>query len=280
MRTLLWSTAPWLLGLATCVSASAQTETQTRERGRADQGGDRQAGKQETIRGVIAGVTVAGEMAINYRTNRAEAVEMTYLTVIGSPVHGKMHGQGSTATTGEDRREGRENAAARSGEERERGRGGRSGRANRHRHNVYVVWLTPNTKVCEANLPGQGQVNTRNNEQESAQKSNELNWEELEVGDPVEVTFTRREGSDTTGGGNLGVSHEGTPGARKHGRHRTYMGTATSISILPESESHHGGAGSGQGQGSRSGSDQGAGSDRGSGGGQDSGSNRDRSRDQ
>jgi hypothetical protein len=219
MRTLLVSVAPWLLSLATCLSASAQTQTQPRSS--TDRGNDRNAGKQETIRGVIAGVTVAGEMAVNYRTNRAEAVEMSYLTIIGSPVRDKMFGK--------------ETSAARTSEERgrDRARGEPLRQAERHRHNVYIVWLTPNTKVLAANEPGTGQVNTRNNEQESAQRSKEMNWEQLEVGDHVEVTFTRREAtaSDT--------AVAGTAQSRKHGRHRTYFGDAVSVNILPESQSHH-----------------------------------------
>ena len=50
--------------------------------------------------------------------------------------------------------------------------------AGRHRHNVYIVWLTPNTKVCEASKTESGQASARG----AAPKPRELSWEQLEVG--------------------------------------------------------------------------------------------------
>jgi len=41
-------------------------------------------GERKVIRGVIAGVTVEGEVAIDFRTNRAATAEMSYLTIVGS----------------------------------------------------------------------------------------------------------------------------------------------------------------------------------------------------
>jgi len=253
MRTLLMGVTPWVVSLAACLSASAQNQDrnqnrerdrdQTQTQGQTRNDNDRHAGKQETIRGVIAGVTVAGEMAINYRSNRAEAVEMSYLTIVGSPEHGKMSGKDTaTARTGEERRD------------RDRDRGERSSMAGRHRHNVYIVWLTPNTKVCEANQSGSGQANARDSERGAASKPRELSWEQLEVGDHVEVTFTRREGTDSTASGPAQAT-SGTATSRKHGRHRTYFGDAVSITILPESQSQHYGYSPDQGRGERSGSD-------------------------
>ena len=66
----------------------------------------------------------------DYRTNRAVAAEGTFLTVVGSPT--KAHADANRAT-----------ATATATEER--------GSSNRSRHNVYIVWLTPKTKICEAN---------------------------------------------------------------------------------------------------------------------------------
>jgi len=253
MRTLLMGVTPWVVSLAACLSASAQDQDQNRQRDRDQQGQaqgqsrndkDRHAGKQETIRGVIAGVTVAGEVAVNYQSNRAEAVEMSYLTIVGSPEHGQRASQGTaTASTGTER-----------DRDRDRDRGDRSSRAGRHRHNVYLVWLTPNTKVCEAQQAGGGQANKQDSEKGSAQKPRELSWEELEVGDHVEVTFTRREGTDSAGSGQANAP-TGTASSRKHGRHRTYFGDAVSVTILPESQSQHYGYSPDKDRGERSGSD-------------------------
>jgi len=271
MRTLLKGVTPWVVSLAACLSASAQNQgrdqdqgrnrdrDQTQTQGRSRNDNDRHAGKQETIRGVIAGVTVAGEVAVNYQSNRAEAVEMSYLTIIGSPERGKMSGK-DTATTrsgGErDRDRDRDSATARSREQgdRDRDQGEKSAMSSRHRHNLYIVWLTPNTKVCEANQAGGSPANTRDTEKDSAQKSREMSWEQLEVGDHVEVTFTRRESSDSTGSGQA-HARTGTASSRKHGRHRTYFGDAVSVTILPESQSQHYGSSSDKGRGERSGSD-------------------------
>src|SRR5262249_36731651 len=137
--------------------------------------------------------------------------------------------------------------------ERERERGDQSRMGGRHRHNVYIVWLSPNTKVCMANESGKGQETARTTERESGQKSTEISWENLEIGDHVEIMFTRREGTDSTGAAAEGAS-SGTSWSRKHGRHRTYFGDATSITILPESESHHYGYSSERGRGEDKGS--------------------------
>jgi len=232
------------------VSASAQNQdrAQGRERdqsqtqGQSRNDNDRHAGKQETIRGVIAGVTVAGEMAINYQSNRAEAVEMSYLTIIGSPEHSKMSGKDTaTARTGDER-------------ERDRGQGNQSAMTRRQRHNIYLVWLTPNTKVREANQAGGDRSNTRDSAQAAGQQAREMPWEQLEVGDHVEVTFTRREGVESTGSNQANTS-SGTAWSRKHGRHRTYFGDAVSINILPDSQSQRDGYSSDKDRGEKAGSE-------------------------
>jgi hypothetical protein len=102
----------------------------------------------------------------------------------------------------------------------------RNGSSGRKRHNVYVVWLTPQTKICESNAqserPGAGQTQSLGDKREVA-------LDQLEVGDHVEVQFTRREDS----GASQSV-HQTEAMRRTHGRHRTYVGHAASITILPE----------------------------------------------
>ena len=47
--------------------------------------------KSETIRGVIAGVTLEGETAIDFASNCAETVATSFLTIVGSPMRDGMH---------------------------------------------------------------------------------------------------------------------------------------------------------------------------------------------
>jgi hypothetical protein len=156
-------------------------------------------GKRMTVRGVIAGVTVEGETAIDYATHRAMTVEASFLTIVGSPVQrdATSSGNQSQAT--------------------DRDRGGR------HRHNVYVVWMTPNTEISDATGGGDTSGDRSKNQGGTPVRTS---FDKIEVGDRVEVTLIRREQSNSAGG-----SPEAQRAAR-HGRHRTYFGNATSITIL------------------------------------------------
>ena len=89
---------------------------------------NQKAAETETIRGVIAAITAEGEVMFDYRTNRAVAAEAAFLTVIGSPVKAGGQQDDKAAATDTERR----------------------GSSGRQRHNVYNVWLTPRTKICEA----------------------------------------------------------------------------------------------------------------------------------
>lgn len=252
------SGASWLLlSGALCGIASAQTQGRTGTTGTQDRTGtsgfqnrtgatgtqnqaqfdsEQNAGKQETIRGVIAGVTIAGEMSINYKTNRAEAVEMSYLTVVGSPVH-----HGMRATRG---------GADQTGQARTRGDTDRSSMGGRHRHNVYITWLNQNPKIRDTSGGGADQANARSNDREAAARSGGMSWEKLEVGDHVEVTFIRRDMTDATASNAQAAPSATGPWSGKHGRHRTYFGDAVAITILPESATYHSDSGAGRGTGS------------------------------
>jgi hypothetical protein len=199
-----------ILALTLTTSTQAQQPTPRAADPRVQRSGDTQdrssiATETETIRGVVAAVTAAGEAMIDYRSNRAAAAGAAFLTVVGSPAHSVSGTKDRSATpTNESER---------------------SGSSGRKRHNVYIVWLTPQTKICEstaqsdraAQTPGQSQADKR-----------EIALEQLEVGDRVEVQFTRREDS----GQSLSV-HQNDTMRRTHGRHRTYVGHAPSITILP-----------------------------------------------
>jgi hypothetical protein len=170
------------LGLAIALSGVARADDK-------DDKGSQAA--PQTIRGAISGVTVEGEMAVDYKTNRAMSAEMSFLTVVGSPrddanTHSDS-GKSSDSKTGSDEK---------------------TGRMGRHRHNVYILWLSPKTKVHEAK---EGSTD--------GHQADASSFDKLEIGDHVEATFVPRE--------EIKSPHRG------HGRHRTYFGEAVSITILP-----------------------------------------------
>ncbi len=154
---------------------------------------------------MIAGVTAEGEAMFDYRANRAVAAEASFLTVVGSPVGM----QGNDA-----------NRAAGANEER--------GATNKKRHNVYIVWLTPRTKICEAT--GQHEKSPAQSETQRSEQKREAALENLEVGDHVEIQFTKNDESGSTG-----FAHQNQAVRSKHGRHRTHVGFATEVTILSAS---------------------------------------------
>jgi hypothetical protein len=164
----------------------------------------------QTIRGVIAGVTAEGEAMFDFRTNRAVAAEATYLTVVGSP----PKGEASDASRREPGDEVRRETAS---DDRNA--------SHRRRHNVYYIWLSPRTKVCE-DSSDHGQATTAKGNESSAQKK-EVAVDNLEVGDHVEIQFASNESWNSSH-----PAHQTDQMTRKHGRHRTYYGQATSVTIL------------------------------------------------
>jgi len=167
----------------------------------------------ETIRGVIAAVTAEGEVMFDYRTNKAVAAEASFLTIVGSPA--KMEGD-----------EAARNAA---------GSNEKGGAANRKRHNVYHVWLTPRTKICEATA--QGEKPAGGGEAQRSEQKREVMLDNLEVGDHVEIQFTKNDDSGSTGS-----AHQTEQMRKKHGRHRTHVGFASEVTILPAKDAGSHGA--------------------------------------
>jgi len=106
MRMRLVATFALALGLAAGLSARAD-----------DKESKSGASATQTIRGTVAGVTLEGEVAIDYKTNRAVESDMTMLTIVGSPVRSESNAQGEKP---------------------------------HRRHNVYVIWLAQGTKVKDA----------------------------------------------------------------------------------------------------------------------------------
>ncbi len=210
-----------ILSLAPVASALAQ---QQRERDTANPGQSAGVGQDrnqqtpaetETIRGVIAAVTAEGEAMFDFRSNRAVAAEAMFLTVVGSPAM-KSEGPAAERTGAAD--------------------SDRSGSARRKRHNVYYVWLSPQTKVCESSAASE----KAGQSQGAAGQKAEVALDRLEVGDHVEIQFTRREDSAGTQS-----AHQTEQMRNKHGRHRTFVGSATSVTILTAMDQGHENAGRG-----------------------------------
>jgi len=182
--------------------AGAKTENPT-----AGENRNQASSATETIHGVIAGITAEGEAMFDYRANRAVAAEAAFLTVVGSPT--RMRDSEATRSTGA------------ANEER--------GASNRRRHNVYIVWLTARTKICEANA--QNEKSGAGAETRQSEQKREVALDNLEVGDRVEIQFTKNDES-----GAIGFAHQTEQVRKKHGRHRTQVGFATEVTILPAKE--------------------------------------------
>ncbi len=168
----------------------------------AGQNQNQSASESETIRGIVAAITAEGEATFDYRTNRAVMAEAAFLTVVGSPVKAEAGDTGRRANANENER---------------------AGSAGRKRHNVYFVWLSPRTKICETSAE---HANSTQTQSQQAEKK-ECTLDQLEVGDHVEIQFSRRQESSANS-----VAHQTEQMRQKHGRHRTFVGNASSITIL------------------------------------------------
>jgi len=168
-----------------------------------DKPGEKGKSSETTIHGVVAGVTIEGE-TVDYKAKKAVEVEGAFLTVVGMPAH--HH----DASAGEKKGD--------------KAGGEKTGEAVHHRANIYHVWLTPRTKVC-----------TCCDESGKACEKKECGLDKLEVGDRVEVKFSRRDNSVGNVVANLTESMRA-----KHGRHRMYSVDAQEIIIQPAMHDGHG----------------------------------------
>jgi len=218
MRNLLAALGVFGLGIALGSAAWAQDDkkgtdnpAQKRDQDQnqnQDQDRNKNRSGPQTVRGVVAGITAEGELAIDYRTGRAVMVQAAYLTVVGSPA-GRQEGASKTSSKpGDPDRRDKDQAK------------GKDNDSDKDRDNVYIVWLSPRTKVYEASgdsgKPGQ---------------KKEAPLSRLEIGDPVEIQFNPREQSDADPGANQTEKMRS-----KHGRERIFVGDATEITILPSED--------------------------------------------
>lgn len=184
----------------------------------AQSGGQNQnqsASRVETIRGVIAAITTEGEVILDHRTNAAARAEGAFLTVVGSPEKGDASD--------------RERHASDSSNARHESSG-------KGRHSIYIAWLMPRTKICECadESAKSSQGERRNQGQGQTQNQNdrkEIAFDQLEVGDHVELQFSPGDESAS----NRGV-HQSPQMRQKHGRHRTFVGFATEITVVPRKD--------------------------------------------
>jgi hypothetical protein len=165
--------------------------------------GEKQASHtRQTIHGVVAGITAEGEVFFNHQTSTSTKAEAAFMTVVGSPTHGEAAAE-------------REHRAATTEKERSHAQVGE------RRHNVYILWLAPNTRICEMTREASGTEHAKKN----------VALDELEVGDRVEVAFVPEEQSASRAN-----VHQTEHMRGKHGRHRTHVGIASAITIMRPSE--------------------------------------------
>ena len=180
-----------------------------------DKDKDKGDSSARTICGVVAGVTAEGETVFDYKANRATTVEAAYLTVVGAPKDdmdkaGSDHNNNNAAADRNDKDRNSNNSA--------KANASASGTDHKRRDSVYIVWLSPKTKVCECS----------DSSGKKEDKKADVALDKLEVGDRVEIQFVRRD----TSSGNT-PAHQSDAMARKHGRHRMFVGDANSITIMP-----------------------------------------------
>ena len=203
------------MALALAMSPSPWAQEGQRSSGRDDP--KHRSAHSETIHGIVAGVTTEGEMVFDYRHNRAIEAEAAFLTVVGSPVKS-------------DKAETEHRDKARSDEQ--------HGRSGRRRHDIYIVWLTPKTKICECTEES-GQPKRNQNQASQKGDKKECGLDQLEVGDHVEIQFNRRDES-----GESRIAHQNERMRGKHGRHRTHIGYATEVTIMEPKDGEHARSGS------------------------------------
>jgi hypothetical protein len=210
MRGLFATAIAIALGLVLSTGASAQDKDAKDRPEKSSNRGSQ--GDMGTIHGVVAGVTVEGELVIDYKTKRAVEVDAAFLTVVGSPA--KWNEGSAEQKTGEK-------AIA----------DGKSGSTQGDRKNIYMVFLSPRTKVCECEeCEASGKP--------VAGKTKACDLDRLQVGDRVEIKYVRRDESTSTAGANH------TEGMRaKHGRHRILAVDAQEVTILPSKQEEHSSSG-------------------------------------
>jgi len=265
MRNRIAATATWGLALLLGLTASAQTGNSS-DQSKGQQGGSQASkdqdksqskdsnqaqGPSQTIRGELAGVSVVGETMVDYSSGRGVVAEFTYLTILGSSsdAHsgsgGQAHSSGDSKQANKDQASsGSQNQGDQSSKDqahKDHGNSDHSGGASaHHRRTVYQIAVGPETQVNDRTSKDSG------DQKGSARERSQAAMERLQLGDRVEVEFSRMKGSDqqNSGGGNANNNNAASSNQNRHGRHRIVRGVAKSITILSAPD-HGGNQGSG-----------------------------------
>lgn len=234
-------------------SKQQQQQAQQKFGAESDQQKSQAQGKKQTIKGKVAGVTSIGEAIIDPQSHRAVAVEVDYLTVLGSPEHGqgKLDHKDSDQTATKPRT----SPATSPGTD-------KSAQSGQGRDNVYLVAITPETSVRTTNKgvkqsqktggqqktdkPKTGQLQTG---KQKDQSSNQASLADLEIGDEVIIEFVdtrrlRQSKADTDAQAPQTAQKDEDQstterqsafrGLNTNGRNRVFVGEADSIRILSE----------------------------------------------
>ncbi len=188
-------------GMLLTLAATLLMASPTTRAGDDKDGSKGDASKAFKIHGIVAGVTVEGETVIDPKNNTAVTAEDAFLTVVGRPA--------------EDMTKGHEEASKGDA---------KSAYGEHNRHNVYMIWLSPKTKVCQKGMDSGKPGETK-----------ECTLDKLEIGDRVEIEYRTREDSASNSQKDTAKAQEMR---NKHGRHRTYHGYATAITIMPHPDMH------------------------------------------
>jgi len=221
---------------------------------RRKQDSDKDQGQTERIRGELAGASVVGETMVDYESGRAIVAELTYLTILGSPAGaGRQEGQGGQADSGRGdakrgdqdkdqdkdkdkgaRSENKDQGSDRDRAGRDRGDQERSGERSANRRNVYHIAISPDTQVRARDSQGRRGRDSgdrpKGQGESSARERSQAALEQLEIGDRVEVEFTRLNPQGRSANG--GEGQKGSTSQNRHGRHRIIRGVAKTIMIV------------------------------------------------
>jgi len=156
---------------------------------------------EQTVKGVVSEITLLGETDVDYKTGKAVTAEATFVTVIGHPAVKEAEKKGSES----------KDAERKDSEKTSAGAAAKSGEGHRHRMNLYVLAVSPKTKVCEC----------EESKGTSASKETSCEFSKIEIGDRVEVCFDPRTKKGSEAGAEM-----------KHGRHRIFFGVANDIKIM------------------------------------------------
>ncbi len=197
-----------LLPAALCLTMVANIRADDKK---ADGDKDKDGEKTITVHGVISDFTMIGETDVDETTGKAMTATATLVTVIGHPwMHEADHKDHAEATD-KAKTDGKNHAEH-----------------HHHRMNLYVAALTPKTKVCEVMASGK----------EVALSDKDADYDDLEIGDRVELVITVKNMEKMMAAAKTDVDDKKKDGddkkMTKHGRHRTYLGSAVQVKLMSD----------------------------------------------